>query len=92
MPGLKSIKIKRNEIQNHWFIYHHQSNKEKLFFSVPGDKAKSELVKIFTVKGGRPIWNAMGIRHTNEDISFLYNIIDPLLKCGTTLKIINYFL
>jgi hypothetical protein len=42
------------EKKAHWFILHRKSNSEDLFYGVPGNKEKSELLKTFTVKSGIP--------------------------------------
>lgn len=38
----------------HWFILYRQSQKEELYFGIPGKKEQSELVRTFVVKTGRP--------------------------------------
>ena len=50
-PEIKGL---RTDVQNYWFLLHRKSNKEELFFGVPGVKEKSKLVKTFKVKTGRP--------------------------------------
>lgn len=40
--------------KKYWFILHRKSNTEEFFFGVPGDRNKSETIKIFKVKTGMP--------------------------------------
>ncbi|GIW57434.1 MAG: hypothetical protein KatS3mg083_379 [Candidatus Dojkabacteria bacterium] len=38
----------------YWFVLHRKSNKENLFYGVPGQRDKSQLIKTFFVKTGIP--------------------------------------
>lgn len=40
--------------KDYWFVLHRTSNKEELYQGVPGNKYKSQLLKTFQVKTGRP--------------------------------------
>lgn len=40
--------------KSHWLLLHRKSNVEYLYFGIPGEKAKSELIKTFMVKSGIP--------------------------------------
>lgn len=42
------------EVKTYWFILHRKSNKEDLFYGVPGQRDQSLLVKTFLVKTGIP--------------------------------------
>lgn len=39
---------------DYWFVLHRKSQTEQLYQGIPGDKGKSQLVKTFQVKTGRP--------------------------------------
>jgi hypothetical protein len=39
---------------SYWFLLHRMENKEFLYFGVPGDARRSELVRTFVVKSGIP--------------------------------------
>ena len=53
-----TLKSQQTEVvkkqEQHWFILHRKSQKEDLYFGIPGDANKSKLVKTFTVKTGIP--------------------------------------
>jgi lipoprotein-anchoring transpeptidase ErfK/SrfK len=46
--------IAKEEVKNHWLLLHRKSNIEYLYFGVPGERDKSELLKTFIVKTGIP--------------------------------------
>lgn len=48
------LPVQTADQKSHWFVLHRESNTEDLYFGVPGDKSKSELVKTFKVKTGIP--------------------------------------
>ena len=47
-------KVKAEPKKAHWFLLHRKTNVEYFYYGVPGEKAKSELIKTFTVKTGIP--------------------------------------
>jgi hypothetical protein len=47
-------KVLEEQQENYWFVLHRASNKEYLYKGIPGNKEKSEVIKVFTVKSGIP--------------------------------------
>ena len=53
--GTKSLEVFSSNVKpSYWLLLHRKSNVEFLYSGVPGQKDKSTLVKIFTVKTGIP--------------------------------------
>lgn len=49
-----STKIRVNPAEKYWLLLHRKSNKEFLYFGIPGEAQKSKTVKTFKVKVGIP--------------------------------------
>lgn len=61
LSGLSQLKLSSEKVdeasrppQSHWFVLHRQTQKEDLYFGVPGDKTQSRHLRTFRVKTGRP--------------------------------------
>lgn len=52
LPKNKAIEHKIDN-KSHWFVLYRKSQKEELYYGIPGDKTQSKLVKTFLVKTGR---------------------------------------
>jgi len=46
--------VKQPEEKSHWLLLHRKSEKEFLYYGIPGEREKSGLVKTFSVKVGTP--------------------------------------
>jgi hypothetical protein len=53
-PVQSVLSVSGEENKNYWFYLERKSNIEKLFYGVPGNTSKSQLVKQFIVKTGIP--------------------------------------